>query len=146
HKVVWIRDVDPQQVPPAPAGWNLHCLTSEQVLSGLPAGSHAIVLDFPMKERTGAELVEAVRRFSPDLPILIRDPEATPTYAVRMSHLGATQFLPSQGDPFPLIEEVITESTLQCVDSEPHPWQRFLIGNSSQMRRISQIIKLVGGK
>src|SRR5262249_24168424 len=34
----------------------------------------------------------------------------------------------------------------QGVDSEPLPWQRLLIGNSSQMRRISQIIKLVGGK
>jgi len=145
HRIIWIRDPLQPRVT-APAGWQLQLLTPEQVAGGMSADADAIVLDFPMPDWPAAELMEAVQRSAPDLPILIRDAEATASYAVTMSRLGVTQFLPAVGDPFPAVAEILGEKPRPNADTDSFPWPRFLIGHSPQMRQITHIIKLVGDK
>src|ERR1035438_594202 len=58
----------------------------------------AIILSFPAPGWTPCELLEAVQRLAPSIPVLIRDPRASVFDAVRLARLGVYQFLASEGE------------------------------------------------
>ena len=100
---------------------------------------------------SAADLLEQVQRSIPSVPVLMRDPEATPASAVRLARLGIAHFLGTGEDPFAAIEAVVKEhrsADLARLASslESAPWDRFLVGSSPEMRQISQIVKLVGAR
>ncbi len=154
YEISWICDPDREDSsrPDPPPGWNLQFLSPADGLALLQGGSYsAVVVDCPLAEGSVSDLLEEIQRSLPGTPILMRDPEATPGSAVRMARMGVQQYLPVGENPFPLIEAIVEERRKSLIDCfaervEDAPWKRFLIGQSSEMRQISQIIRLVGGR
>ena len=154
YQITWICEPDRVDTasPQSPAGWSVQYLGSDDALALLATGDcDAVVLDCPIPGWTAETLLEEVRRSVPEIPVLMRDPAATPASAVRLAHLGVRQFLGGAEDPFPAIEAVVEEhrrSSLGCLATavESAPWDRFLVGSSPEMRQISQIIRLVGAR
>ena len=148
YDITWICDTDREGVtmPAPPPGWNvqfLHPDDAQAILSG--SACAAVVLDCPLPGWSAADLLEQVQRSIPSVPVLMRDPEATPASAVRLARLGIAHFLGTGEDPFAAIEAVVKEhrsADLARLASslESAPWDRFLVGSSPEMRQISQII------
>jgi DNA-binding NtrC family response regulator len=110
----------------------------------------AIVLDFPIPCWSPAELLEQVQRLAPQTPVLICDPQATLSDAVRLTRLGMRQFLADGEDPFGPLEEAIEERRAQdlarIAEDPGEEWQRLLIGDSREMRQVKHLIRMVGGR
>jgi len=110
-----------------------------------------IVLSFPAANWTPCELLEAVQRLAPSIPVLIRDPYASVFDAVRLARLGVYQFLASGDEAAAQIEQAIEERRthdLACLAEQVgrEEWERLLIGDSREMRQVGHIIRLVGGR
>jgi DNA-binding NtrC family response regulator len=153
YQLTWIHDPESGGAPPdPPAGWNLRPLGPDDAVALLPgADCHAVVLDCPIPGWTAEVLLEAIRRAAPAVPVLLRDPAATPSAAVRLARLGIHQILPPGEDPFPALEAAVEEhrrGDLARLASQAGgaPWDRFLVGASRPMRQVSQIIRLVGAR
>ena len=111
----------------------------------------AIILSFPAPGWTPCELLEAVQRLAPSIPVLIRDPSASVFDAVRLARLGVYQFLALGVEAAAQIEQAIMERrtrdlTLRAEQVGREEWERLLIGDSREMRRVGHIIRLVGGR
>jgi len=111
----------------------------------------AIVLSFPAIGWTPCELLEAVQRLAPSIPVLIRDPRASVFDAVRLARLGVYQFLASGVEAAAQIEQAIEERRMRDLarlaeQVGREEWERLLIGDSREMRRVGHIIRLVGGR
>ena len=109
----------------------------------------AIVLSFPAIGWTPCELLEAVQRLAPSIPVLIRDPRASVFDAVRLARLGVYQFLASGDEATAQIEQAIEERRTHDLarlaeQVGREEWERLLIGDSREMRRVGHIIRLVG--
>src|ERR1017187_1087791 len=123
--------------------------TAFEVLSQKDFG--AIVLSFPAIGWTPCELLEAVQRLAPSIPVLIRDPHASVFDAVRLARLGVYQFLASGDEATAQIEQAIEERQTRDLARLAEQvgraeWERLLIGDSREMRRVGHIIRLVGGR
>jgi len=111
----------------------------------------AIVLDFPLQGWTARELWDALQQVAPGVPVLIRDPHATLHEAVRLARLGVYQFLTEAEDPYQLIEQAVESrraANLAClaVQVNREDWERLLLGESSEVRQIKHIIRMVGNR
>ena len=111
----------------------------------------AIILSFPAIGWAPCELLEAVQRLAPSIPVLIRDPHASVFDAVRLARLGVYQFLASGDEAAAQIEEAIeerrTHDLARLAEQVGHEeWERLLIGDSREMRQVGHIIRLVGGR
>lgn len=135
-----------------PGGWNVRYRTPDRALREPMTGDEqALVLEFPLAGWTVPSLWEAVQRLAPGIPVLVRDPQATLQDAVRMARLGVYQFLTENGDPFGLIEQAIESRrtshlarlAAQVRDEE---WSELLLGDSSEMRQVKHIIRMVGNR
>ena len=111
----------------------------------------AVILRFPVAGWTSCELLEAVQRLAPSVPVLIRDPQASVFDAVRLARLGVYQFLANGDEASAQIEQAIEERRThhlahlaEMVGRED--WERLLIGDSREMRQVGHIISLVGGR
>ncbi|HEY1340540.1 MAG TPA: sigma-54-dependent Fis family transcriptional regulator, partial [Bryobacteraceae bacterium] len=150
YRVLWIKDLHrPAPEPPDASAWRVDSRTANDALDcirQLPCD--IVVLDSPACPAD--RLLEAVRQAAPYLPVLIRDPAATPQDAVRLARLGAWQFL-TEGAPWAAIAEAIREQSCRELaalsENVARPdWRRLLIGESSEMRQVSHIIEMVGAR
>ena len=114
-------------------------------------GYAAIVLHFPTLGWRPVELLERVRNAAPGVPVLIHDPDASLSDAVRLARLGACQYLSADFEAVTLIEQACEERRdwdlvrlAEQVGREE--WERLLIGESHEMRQVRQIIRMVGGR
>src|SRR5258705_1738379 len=154
YDITWICDPDREGVtrPVPPAGWNVQFVHPDDARTLLPGTEcAAVVLDYPLPGWHAADLLEEVQRSIPGVPVLMRDPAATPASAVRLARLGVQHFLLTGEDPFAAIEAIVKDhrsADLARLASnlESAPWERFLVGCSPEMRQISQIVKLVGAR
>jgi DNA-binding NtrC family response regulator len=154
YRITWICDPDREGITRLlpPPDWNVQFLGPDDALALLPGDDcAAVVLDCPLPGWIAADLLEEIQRSIAGLPVLMRDPDATPASAVHLARLGVQHFLPNTEDPFAAIEAVIkdhrTVDLARLASSvESAPWERFLVGRSPEMRQISQIVKLVGGR
>ena len=154
HEIIWICDLTGEGAGDLQeqAGWSLRVSSPEAASSVLSSGGcAAAVLDCPIPGWTAAGLLEEVQRASPHLPVLIRDRGISPADAVRLARLGAHQFLTAGQEPFPMIEQAIEEHRRRdlarlAAATGNSAWERLLIGESSEMRQIAHIIRLVGGR
>jgi DNA-binding NtrC family response regulator len=88
---------------------------------------------------------------APGTPVLIHDPEASPSDAIRLARLGASQFLSSDGDAVALVDqarEERRERDLACLAHRVgrEEWENLLIGESHEMRQVCHIIRVVGSR
>jgi DNA-binding NtrC family response regulator len=132
--------------------WKTEYQSPEAALGRLhPSAYDAIVLDFPLARWTPDALLEEAQRLAPGTPVLIRDPRAQLSDAVRLARLGAYQFLSSGPETLAQIEQAIEERRradlarlAENVGEEE--WERLLVGESHEMRQISHIIRMVGAR
>ncbi|MGA2273541.1 MAG: sigma-54 dependent transcriptional regulator [Bryobacteraceae bacterium] len=154
-KILWIRGN--QEGPAAEFGgraatWTVEYLDGPIGIERLPRQDYgAIVLDFPIPDWTPAALMEQVHRLAPAVPVLVRDPSATLNDAVRLTRLGIHQFLAPPGEEHLQIERALeqrrTHSLAQLASRAGlEDWERLLVGDSREMRQVSNLIRLVGAR
>jgi len=113
-----------------------------------------IVASFPLEEWTPEELLEAVQKVDPQLPVLLRHEGATLQDAVRWTRLGAFHCF---GGALALDELTTSISSAAAwarsqtrarngKESSQEPWLRFLVGDSRAMRNVQQVIRLIGAR
>ena len=120
-----------------------------QDLSRRPYG--AIVLNFPAFGWQPADLLERIQKAAPGVPILVHDPGASLSDAVRLVRLGACQFLSDDLEAVTLIGQAMAErqgrdlaQLAQHVEREE--WEQLLLGESHEIRQVCHIIRVVGGR
>jgi DNA-binding NtrC family response regulator len=111
----------------------------------------AVVLDFPIADWRRDDLLREMQRTAPGVPVLIRDAQATVSDAVRLTHQGAHQFLLEDEDPVRAIEQAIEDRTTYGLARLANQvggedWERMLVGESREMRRVHYLIRMVGSR
>ena len=101
----------------------------------------AVVLDFPAADWQTAELVEKVQALNSDLPVLVNDPGASPSDAVRLARLGAHQFLPGDEEAVALLDQL--PDSRRGPNRSLEEWEELLVGDGPGMRQVRQVIRLV---
>jgi DNA-binding NtrC family response regulator len=152
--VLWIgaQQELPGDWPHHPCVWDFDFQAPEDALAGLRTVEPAVVmLALPVPGWSGCDLLEAVQRKLPGVPILIYDETATAGDAVRLAHLGAYQVLTSGAQAFETIQQAVDDQGRRQVANlaanlEGAEWPRTLIGGSRPMRQLHQIIRLVAGR
>src|SRR5471030_1541260 len=149
-RVLWINGLagpaeDWPDGPEQPATWSTEFRTPDEWLEELRHCEYqAVVLEFPIPNWNPAELLEEVQRLAPGIPVLVRDPDATLSDAVRMARLGVYQFLEPGDAASAQIEQAIeTRTTIAPAREE---WAGLLVGESREMRQVSHIIRMVGSR
>jgi len=153
-RILWISDERklPAGWPGYPADWRIEIQGPDEVIAPLAATSYGIVvLDLPFRDFAAAEILESVRRAIPGIPVLVRDPHASISEAVRLAHLGVDQFLPPGDGALAAIEQVIEDGRRRDLvslaeQSDREDWERMLVGSGRQMRQLQHIIRLIAGR
>jgi DNA-binding NtrC family response regulator len=109
------------------------------------------VLDVPASSRHAAALLERVQRMAPGTPVLIHDPDASPSDAIRLARLGALQFFSTDEEAVGLIDQVREERRTRDLShladhASREEWEHLLIGESQEIRQVCHIIGVVGGR
>jgi hypothetical protein len=153
-KVLWILGSPNQPGNPLGGGaadWTLERLDAAGGIGRLRREDFGvIVLDFPMPGWTPPVLLEQVRALAPGTPVLLRDPSATLNDAVHLARLGVHWFLAPQGDLYSQLAEALEphHASYAALADAPgmEDWERLLVGDSREMRRVSSLIRLVGAR
>jgi DNA-binding NtrC family response regulator len=114
------------------------------------ASYDAIVGEFPMSEWTAEEWLEEIRRLNRSLPVIVRYPRGSFQDAVRLTKLGAYDFLGAGAtveETARVIEQAFAERRARAAavegQSAPPSWQRMLVGESRPMQTIESIIRMI---
>ena len=153
-RVLWIGTV--QSRPPAecacpPPGWTVDTRTPERALEESHQHPYdAIVLEFPAPGWNPADLLESVRRCAPQVPLLVRDCEATLSI-VQLTRFGVHLSLAPADNVFAQIDQAIEarrsrDLAALAAGAGREEWERLLVGESPEMRQVSHIIRLVGAR
>ncbi len=110
----------------------------------------AVVAEFPMAEWSAEEWLEELRRVNRALPVIIRYPSGSFSEAVRLTKLGAYDFLgagTAAEDTARVVERALSEQRARTLalagNSDPAPWKRLLVGESRPIKTIEGIIRMV---
>ena len=152
-RLLWVGRASgfPVQAP-RPLDWGIDCLPPRAAVEQLRSACYdAVVLDLPFPDWSSESLLLEVQRAAPRTPVMLRDPQATPSETARLARLGISQFLPREGDALVMIEQLIesqrTESLARLAQrTAGEDWRRFLIGDSKPMRDVCHIIRMVGSR
>jgi DNA-binding NtrC family response regulator len=132
-----------------------HAASVYEALSLLESSRFDILFaSFPLPEWTPAELLEEIQRINAFLPVIVRDPGGTLADAVRLTKLGAYQFVGAKLDAEELANHL--ESAVEHRHSRElalfgaavsnEPWRRFLVGDSRAMQNVCHLVRLVGNR
>ena len=103
------------------------------------------VIIAPLADGTVEDLLEQL--VSTGIPVIVRDPDATISDAVRYMRLGAHDVAAPGADLSELIESACeARGGWRGADEESEGWRRLLVGSSPPMRRTAEVIELVGGR
>jgi len=83
------------------------------------SGIAAVVMDLSMPGMDGRELAGALRRFAPDMPILVMSGYSDDEVAERLSGLGVVDFVHKPFRPADLIERLATALARKAGVGEP---------------------------
>jgi DNA-binding NtrC family response regulator len=156
-RVLWINALaettaERPDEPEPPAIWSTEFRTPDGGLEELRHHEYqAVVLEFPIPHWNPAELLEEVQRIAPGVPVLVRDPDATLSDAVRMTRLGVYQFMEGGDEASAQIEQAIesrrtNDPARPGVNPGREEWAGLLVGESREMRQVSHIIRMVGSR
>jgi len=142
-RILWVN-AGYSVAPDAPMGcWENLAQTPAAALNQLKYKRFdAIILQFPIPHWTPLTLFVQARRAAPDTPILIRDPEATVADAAELAHRGVDALLMGDVRDAAVILEAIHART-RPETGQP---EVLLVGESPEMQRVSEIIRLVGAR
>ena len=140
-RVLWIAPEGSPEPPPGEPCWQTFRQSPSEALNQLQHRQFdAVVLQFPLPPWTPAELLQQVRRRLPDIPVLLRDEQTTVAEAVRLTRLGLAGILAGNASDGSLLREALAER-LAWSESGPEP---LLVGQSAEMERVCQTIRLAG--
>jgi DNA-binding NtrC family response regulator len=155
-RLLWIAS--PFAVGVEPLRSRLPGLALEAVPDGV-AGINAlancsfdvVLADFPLPGWTPEDLLEELKRASSATPVVIRHRSGSVLDAVRLTKLGAFQYLAGQDGAGQLafvleaaVEERRTRELALFGQALGNlPWKSFLVGESRAMREIDEIVQLV---
>jgi len=154
RRVLWIaaEPIESTEWPLLSASYDIDSQAPREALERLSSRPcAAVVLSFPAAGWHSAALLERVQRMAPGTPVLIHDPAASPSDAIRLARLGVWQFFSADEEAVALIdqarEERRTRNSAPLADhAGREEWERLLIGESHEMRQVCHIIGLVGGR
>ncbi len=154
QRILWICDAPPLSAAEKlgqRTGWTVEYRLPGPALESRSNDPAVIVLNFPLTGWNPDELLDAIRRAIPGVPVLIRDPQATLSDAVRLARLGALQVLSGSDDPIGLIEQSVEERRARdLAQLSDHvvreDWERLLLGESREMRQVQHLIRMVGSR
>jgi DNA-binding NtrC family response regulator len=153
-RVLWIssnQSRPPAECPCPPAAWTIDSRTPDGALEELSQHRYdALVLEFPSPGWTPIDLLESVKRFALQVPVLIRDFEDTLSHA-QLARFGAYLSLAPADDVFVQIEQAVEARRIASLaaladGAGREDWERMLVGESPEMRQVSHIIRLVGAR
>ena len=120
-----------------------------RLLEQSPAG--LVFANFPSPEWSAAELLEYLRHAGCQVPLFVRDRDATLDDAVALARLGVERLFGRKADREDILHSV--ESKLEELREHAqnpaiprYPWHEFLVGESRSMQRVSEMIRLVAGR
>ena len=130
------------------AGWEITCETPANAFNALKNKYFdAVVLQFPIPHWTRPALVAHLRTLACNTPLVVRDPEATVTDAVRLARQGVDGMLTGdKQDTGVILEAISRHGSTDRLPPPPAPAETLLVGNSRQIQRVCQIIRLVGAR
>ena len=144
-RILWVNAGYSVEADASTGAWEMQSQTPAGALNQLKYKRFdAIVLQFPIPHWTPLTLFEQVRRAAAGTPVLIRDPESSVADAARLAHRGVDGLLAGDaGDA-----EVILEAIRARTRPEPPaaPAEVLLVGESPEIQRVSEIIRLVGAR
>jgi len=112
------------------------------------------VADFPLPDWSPEEWLEEAQRINSLIPVIVRDARSSIQQAVRLTKLGAYQYV---GDPLDaeqlvrLLEEAheyrrSRERVLFGAALGQEPWRKFLVGESRAIRNVIETIRLIAAR
>jgi DNA-binding NtrC family response regulator len=145
-RVLWINlGYSPDDV--LPSSWQVLCQQPTDALNELKTKDFdAIMLELPLPHRTPGELLDQLQRLAPETPVLIRDPEATLSDALRLGRQGAFHMLEIGEQVGPKMAEAIEERARRRFKSAPEEspgWDLPFVGASPAIRQVCQIIRMI---
>jgi DNA-binding NtrC family response regulator len=128
-----------------PSAWQILCQQPAEALDQLKIKDFdAIMLEFPLLHWTPGELLTQVQRLAPGTPVLIRDPEATLSDALRLGRQGAFHLLEIGEDASTRMAEAIEERARRRPLPAPSTnWDLPFVGASTAIRQVRQIIRMI---
>jgi DNA-binding NtrC family response regulator len=110
----------------------------------------AILLHLPAPGATAGELLQAIRTVNEQTPIVVYEPDGLVTRGAALTSLGAFQYI-SQPVPFEELLEVLLvairhRSARAAALAHAESWQNLLVGSSTAMREVVEVIRLVGNR
>lgn len=159
-KLLWITSIVPDQpeteLLSALQGFSVHVARGGLDGVGQLRSSKfdVVVVNLPVPQWTGEEILEELQRANPLVPVLIREPQADVAAAVRMTKLGAYHFLDMSADYEDVRQALLAaveyrrsrELSLFGASVAASPWRKVLVGTSQAMQQVAQIVQLVGSR
>ena len=142
--VLWIGSGRPPDSDPAR---RIEVLEPEQALANLPDREYrAIVLDFPLPGWTADSLLHVVRRLAPGTAVLVR--EAGSREGVTALSAAGTTWCANEEDVLRHLDQAGTTAGLAALAGAVarQDWEDTLVGDSPEMRRLVETIRMVGGR
>ena len=109
---------------------------------GGDAGPHAVLLDIALPGRDGMDVLQALKKTWPQLPVLMLSIYPEKQYAVRCIKLGAAGYL---NQPEAVLQQVLTgkfadglgniRNVPDRANFDPVPWQSMAVWMLTQMKR-----------
>ena len=144
--VLWVNRGGFLRADAIASAWRNTCRTAPAALQELTRNSFdAVVLQFPLPGWTAAALVREVRRLAPGVLVAIRDPENCLSRTVEWAQTGADRVLYGGADDSALLAQAMDRRTVGTRASDSG-WESLLVGGSPEIRRVCQIIRLVGAR
>ena len=113
----------------------------------------ALLASFPCESWTPEELLEEAQRVGPGLPVVIHDPSLNDDAVARLIRLGAFDVWREKLDTMvaphrleALLEHARMRDTVWRQSEYTEPWRRSLIGESAAIRRVLDVIRLIGNR
>src|SRR5882672_8021077 len=151
-RVLWISASPQTPAEDRNSPWSFEYRPPERAIDQLRDTHYAAaVLDFPMPEWLPDDLFEEVQRCAPTTPVLIRDPRAKVSDAVRLVRLGVCGFLDADDKVYEQISRAIEEKSSRDLvrlaeHVEREDWEDLLVGDSPEIRQVAHLIRMVGGR
>ena len=146
-RILWVNAGYSIHASDTPAGWENICQSPAGAFNILK-NKHfdAIVLQLPIPHWTALGLFSQIRVVAGGTPVIVRDPEATVSDAVRLARQGVDGMLTGDEKDATLILEAISGRREIARQPSFAPAEALLVGESKQIRRVCEIIRLVGAR
>ena len=145
-RVLWVTGGGSVVLDAIADAWRNTCRTPPLALRELSHNSFdAIILQLPLPGWSAAALLREMRRLAPGVVLAIRSPQDGLAGAVEWTRLGADQVLSGEAGDSALLAQTM-ELRNPAPAASANRWESLLVGASPEIRRVCQIIRLVGAR